>query len=257
MNNKVWILLIIIFGIIIFDYIYLMFLKEKLERRKIIHNGFPKVPGPTPWYYEDGMKILINKSIYYIHNKRNIDSIICLQNKKKKNILIVGMYVYIQQISEEKLLIWKEINDKVRILLIDISKLDEIKNREFDEKDSTFYKLNESAIIYKYDLAKLKSGNHVLQELNKFNLENNILILFNYISDEKNKNEIYRAIYDINFKNNEINVYPQKWFNESDKIDFGYQWITRVSKNENGRIVGSGIRIDDFELDSSNMYLQE
>ena len=203
------------------------------------------------------MKILVNKSIYYIHHD-NSRSYICLQNKNKNNILIVGMYVYIQQVTQEKLLIWREIDNKVRILLIDISKLDEIKkNLEFDENDSIFYKLNESAIIYKYDLAKLKSGNHVLQELNKFNIENNILILSDYIPDEENENKIYRAIYDINFKNNEINVYPQKWFNESNKIDFGYQWITRVSKNKNGKIVGSGIRIDDFELDSSNMYLQE
>ena len=63
MENKVWILFIVIFGIIIFDYIYQTFFKEKLERKIIIHNGFPKVPGPTPWYYEDGMKILINNNI--------------------------------------------------------------------------------------------------------------------------------------------------------------------------------------------------
>ncbi|HKQ49792.1 MAG TPA: hypothetical protein VJZ71_17085 [Phycisphaerae bacterium] len=40
-----------------------------------------------------------------------------------------------------------------------------------------------------------------------------------------------------------IAVYPQKWFTR-DKIDLGYQWITRMAREpDSGRLVGDGIRL--------------
>ena len=48
---------------------------------------------------------------------------------------------------------------------------------------------------------------------------------------------------------------PQKWFNEGN-YDFGYQWITRVERNKKtGRIVGEGIRLGNFELDSTSTQI--
>jgi hypothetical protein len=46
----------------------------------------------------------------------------------------------------------------------------------------------------------------------------------------------------------EVTVFPQRWFT-ADKVDVGYQWITRVARDPlSGRLVGDGIRIKAFEL---------
>ncbi|HBF34869.1 TPA: hypothetical protein DDW35_09950 [Candidatus Sumerlaeota bacterium] len=47
-------------------------------------------------------------------------------------------------------------------------------------------------------------------------------------------------------------LYPQDWFNQSEAIDFGYQWITRAVKNpQTGLIHAQGIRLRDFVLDKT------
>jgi len=50
-----------------------------------------------------------------------------------------------------------------------------------------------------------------------------------------------------------ILVLPQRWWNETD-VDFGYQWITRVSREPlSGLIVGDGIRIRSIVPDDSGL----
>lgn len=58
-------------------------------------------------------------------------------------------------------------------------------------------------------------------------------------------------------KDNWVFIYPQDWFNQDEKVDFGYQWITRAIRNtDNNRILGQGIRIDKFELDETNRQIK-
>ena len=53
-----------------------------------------------------------------------------------------------------------------------------------------------------------------------------------------------------------VSVFPQDWWNRAD-LDFGYQWVTRVARDPNtGKIVGEGIRIQPFVLDSSCRELE-
>jgi hypothetical protein len=48
-----------------------------------------------------------------------------------------------------------------------------------------------------------------------------------------------------------VDVVPQPWFGNG-KFDFGYQWITRVTREHTqGNLVGDGIRIGAFLLDST------
>lgn len=58
-------------------------------------------------------------------------------------------------------------------------------------------------------------------------------------------------------KDNWVFIYPQDWFNQDPKVDFGYQWITRAIRNKNNNhIIGEGIRIGKFELDETNRQLK-
>jgi hypothetical protein len=54
-----------------------------------------------------------------------------------------------------------------------------------------------------------------------------------------------------------LEIIPQDWYNEG-PYDFGYQWVTRVARLPNGgAIVGEGIRLGVFRLDSSNRRVGE
>lgn len=69
--------------------------------------------------------------------------------------------------------------------------------------------------------------------------------------EEKEANNT--ALVEIIPAENRIQIYPQDWFNLSETIDFGYQWITRaVRAQPSGKIIGEGIRITNFELDDTN-----
>ncbi len=60
----------------------------------------------------------------------------------------------------------------------------------------------------------------------------------------------------VDAKRNLVSVFPQDWWNRAD-LDFGYQWVTRVARDpKTGKIVGEGIRIQPFVLDSSCRELE-
>ena len=64
-------------------------------------------------------------------------------------------------------------------------------------------------------------------------------------------------IFDLKPKEGLLEVFPQDWFNDGE-WDFGYQWVTRVARDPNsGKIVGEGIRIGRFVLDSTNRNVEE
>jgi hypothetical protein len=53
-------------------------------------------------------------------------------------------------------------------------------------------------------------------------------------------------------KESTITLYPQDWWNGDSKLDRGYQWVTRVRRDDKTkRVFGEGIRIGAFELDES------
>jgi hypothetical protein len=84
-----------------------------------------------------------------------------------------------------------------------------------------------------------------------------LLVLADFGSEGSNHfDKMFRAIFAFNFRMRQVSVIPQQWFNEGN-YDFGYQWITRVQRDEAGQIVGEGIRLGNFRLDQSATQVQE
>jgi hypothetical protein len=57
-------------------------------------------------------------------------------------------------------------------------------------------------------------------------------------------------------KENFYTIFPQVWFNEGG-LDYGYQWITRVARGQDGKVYGEGIRISPFRLDKSMKNIEK
>ena len=53
-----------------------------------------------------------------------------------------------------------------------------------------------------------------------------------------------------------LTILPLTWFNEGN-YDVGYEWVTRVARHSSGDIVGDGIRMKPFRLDSSGATLKK
>ena len=78
---------------------------------------------------------------------------------------------------------------------------------------------------------------------------------FNWI---KSKSYGKTAILSIRPSEGCIEIFPQDWFNNSETIDFGYQWITMATRNPKTRkIHGFGIRLTNFILDASGRELDQ
>jgi len=64
------------------------------------------------------------------------------------------------------------------------------------------------------------------------------------------------AMVEVKPNENTVLIHPQDWFNQDERADFGYEWITRAFRSKStGRIHGQGIRIDPFELDETDRQL--
>lgn len=166
------------------------------------------------------------------------------------------MYTYACQIDEKRLLLWKCTGKTIRLALIDASLLTEVALPE-ENQNELFFKADEQAILCSQTLFHMEEGTHTIDELKTFAIDAEILVFARYITSETHETNMYQAIYDFDFPHATVTVYPQKWFNENKNIDFGYQWITRVTKKDDGRIAGSGIRLGYFELDETNTDLDE
>jgi hypothetical protein len=81
--------------------------------------------------------------------------------------------------------------------------------------------------------------------------DDEVLLLANGPPGEKAAASIY------SWRANEgtVEVFPQEWFNNT--LDLGYQWITGVIRDPiSGHIVGHGIRLDPFELDTGDTQVK-
>lgn len=65
------------------------------------------------------------------------------------------------------------------------------------------------------------------------------------------------ALIEIRPGNSDALIHPQDWFNQDERVDRGYEWITRAVRDpSSGLIIGDGIRINSFELDESCRQLR-
>jgi hypothetical protein len=65
------------------------------------------------------------------------------------------------------------------------------------------------------------------------------------------------CVYAVDPAKQSIEVLPQDWFNEG-KLDYGYQWITCVTRDATTRrLLVSGVRIDNFILDETGRRVEQ
>ena len=102
--------------------------------------------------------------------------------------------------------------------------------------------------------SRLTAGTHAVEVPAEFRDLDELLLIGPYPA--ANNDEAACAILVFRPRAGELTVLPQTWYT-ANKCDIGYQWITRVTRDPaTGRIIGSGIRIRDFELTEDGTMLE-
>jgi len=102
--------------------------------------------------------------------------------------------------------------------------------------------------------SRLTAGTHAVDVPAEFRGLEELLLSGPYPA--ANNDEAACAVIVLRPQAGEVTVLPQTWYT-ANKCDVGYQWITRVTRDPaNGRIIGGGIRIRNFELTEDGMHLR-
>lgn len=248
---------------------------------KTIQNFLSDIPGPSPWYlvskgpkfdnfeteWMDGEKFTKSKWTGRQNKNYTGKTVFLLDNSVK---MIFDFQYYVQKIDKTKFLVWYEQTDKkiatadlsIHLLIVDILKLQTI-----NQPDEIVTMLNQNnkvgfigEVVSKLTVkTTLDFGAHKLLAPVEFKNLGEILILAktNAVGQESNYwDKMSLSLFILNFKSESLEIIPQDWFNKG-SFDFGYQWPTRIKKEEStGDIYGDGIRIGAFRLSKNKKDIE-
>ena len=245
-----------------------------LKRKKIKIE--PTTPGPSPWYLRASWaRINTPEGLWTwdFYDGPTLSGLSRLLSPHGETVLFVDFHCYVQALPGSKLLVWYEIGRQERnnieapkivftildlIALIPFTDHQKIAAEIKGQKKRVWFQGGAPRV---YDVSTtIEEGMHRISPPEEFTVLPEVLVLADFGPKEAASNhwdKMYRAIFAFDFKARQVAVLPQKWFNEGN-YDFGYQWITRVQREpKSGQIVGEGIRLGNFKLDTSGSQIQE
>jgi len=233
-------------------------------------------PGPSPWYLR-GKKIKTTAGVLTwsdYGNHRVLAGVSRLQNPEAEDIMLLDFCCYIHPLEDDRALLWYEhtrnsdnptANPIVHFDIIDLCTLSPIAHPEMEAErmrkeklHCVFQNIPHPEFTY---FSTIPHGLHDLANVPQaFTQIKETLVLADYCPEGKTSNnfdQMCRAIFVFDFVSARVNVLPQDWFNKGN-YDFGYQWITRVTRDsKTGRILGEGIRLGFFRLDETGRTIEE
>jgi hypothetical protein len=175
---------------------------------------------------------------------------------------LVDTYCYIKPISTENFLIWVRGTTKIELYKTQDLKpiyndTDIIKHIK-DKKTKYYFDCSPiDQIEYFFDLYQTEINFDFPESFNCIDEIIQVNDIDGMYSDYK-QGMHNTAIVVLQPNNNKIFLYPQDWFNKDEKVDFGYEWITRADRNKlTGKIQIQGIRIVEQVLDKTNRQIEK
>jgi hypothetical protein len=227
-----------------------------------------RAPDPAPWYIPvfPNLEPTSDAGLSWSRAKlpHNPDECLVLLDPDKSLLIAVGMYSYAFVVNFETLLMWRAYEQgdgaqKISFHLLALPALKAIRDAAKAGKQTQF---RATGIYYEstpIDLwtcsAAFSAGENIVLSPPSFQRCREVLVLAD-LGKAASASPINIAVLAFDFAKQRVTCLPQDWFNESD-VDFGYQWITRVWRDQKGRLRGDGIRIDPFRLDGTGRHLDD
>jgi hypothetical protein len=231
-------------------------------------------PGPSPWCLRrmriQGPAGILKWSSY---DGPTLAGISRLHTPEGNTLVLVDFNCYITCLANGRLLLWCDRSrtstgepvDRplIHFDLIDVAFLEPI--AEPDAKAARMREAEQHRFLASRPLAEYEfstarpAGKHSLRDVPaQFRDLAETLVLADFQPDETSGTLTQRrAIYAFRFREGQVEVVPQDWFNNGE-YDFGYQWITRVARDpKTGQLLGEGVRLRAFRLGASGREVEE
>jgi hypothetical protein len=233
-------------------------------------------PGPSPWSLRPPSARLSTAEgewTWGFYDEPGLAGLSRLISPYGESVLFLDFSFYVQLLPGDKLLIWHESGRQaqdrsatpgIAFTILTLSALIPFDAPQVKAKD---IRTNKTKIGFqggnpRFYVASttLSEGTHPISTPPEFSGLPEVLVLADFGPADMASNhwdKMCRAIFAFDFKSQAVTVFPQNWFNDG-KYDFGYQWISRVQREPaTGQIVGQGVRLGEFRLDSSGTQIQE
>ena len=239
-------------------------------------DPFDQAPFLIPWYFDKNKPKLTGDNS--LLSWKFVDKVeeeyvgIVTLNDNNNNILgLFNAYVYIHpSVSGDTFCVWtRSNNESIGFPTLNINLYFTKNLRPFIDSNKSILQLHSdkaaSYLLNSEPVATISIKLNADKESFKVEFPDNFKIFDEFITVTDIPNLYLNgkaewnntALVVIKPKDNWVFIYPQDWFNQDEKVDFGYQWITRAVRNKDTNIIlGQGIRIEKFELDESGRQLK-
>jgi hypothetical protein len=241
--------------------------------KKTVSATFDKAPFLSPWYFSEDKPRLIKggqkmKWKFIDKIKDEYVGVIALIDNSNDIFGFLNTYNYIHAAKDaSKFLIWNRatkidtLNPCVTMHLYDTTTITKLGNSddtilEYFKTKKLFHFSNAPIATVKYFIEPEVKENR-FSFPNEFKIFDPFLVVAEYEGLYNGSRELGGTlILEFLPKRDIINCYKQDWFNKG-KTDFGYEWITRAIRYNDGLIHGQGIRISEFILDETGCQLKK
>ena len=230
-----------------------------------------RMGGPTPWHppkFPNGQPSDGNRIWKDLEPRIGGESRIGFVNQCNEIFVLIGFYWYSFALTSNLWLLWRQYRAEsmppdepaeVQFRLLDLESASPIADVGIaldlsSHRNSRGIRHNGRTLAERNYVADFHSEITKISVPPEFAEIGNVLVLADIGSSAGYEADFHVAILDFDFRNQVVTTYPHDWFNKG-SLDFDYQWISRVWRDENRRICGEGVRIGDFRLDSTGRHL--
>lgn len=230
------------------------------------------VPGPSPWYL-DGATLATGGSTLRWQSAGDGPRLAgksVLLNPAGQPVAVADFHCYVRQLGPHHLLVWFTeehggalLRSAIRLRVFEINALRAIADLADAYATlgpaSRFYASSGETASVALSTA-LDDNIHSVEIPQPLREAGELLILAHSTADGRRENhfdEMHLRLWILDAPSGRLEIVPQDWFNNG-AYDFEYQWVTRVARVPGtGKLVGEGIRLGVFQLDSSRRNVAE
>ena len=218
-------------------------------------------PGPLPWYgLKAGNQIHRRESSLQWMYQPNLAASLLVEaaHEFRPDCPVFGIgktYTYAKSLSPDHFALWWQERGYGQTRSMQFRVFETAELRPLSEWESSWTKERETWIgappVASFSLPPdLADGIHPISFPAQFASVAELFLIVN-----RKSNGFEFALWNIYPADGTLSVIPQRWWNEGQR-DFDYEWITRVAREEkSGLIVGDGIRVTPFILDTKGREL--
>lgn len=219
-------------------------------------------PGPTPWWVSAWPLVEEGPGFYWraAGDEAQCAGKTVLLNAAGQKLLLADRYCWIRWFSTSHLLIWHQRrhdsstpNPPVRMHVFEVSVLETLPDDAcgvLDGSPDLVMSKGGHVAAATFD-AQLTPGRHTIHLPFPYSQLDELLVLV-----RPGRPHAQFHLWVLRPATGVVDVIPQEWFN-CDDYDCGYQWITRMVRDPQRRLVGEGIRLGVFRLDPSGRRVEE